>query len=168
MHATASLLRASAPGHAHVLAWRLVIAGGLAIAATDLAYCVLYWSPQGVPPARLLQGIAAGALGPAAFNGGVATVLLGFAFQWLIGCGFVLAYALAAAWSKPLRGHALRFGTAYGLLLYLVMNGVVVPLSAAPQPAHPQLAWMLANVPMFALFGTLAARFALRVLAERR
>ena len=28
------------------------------IAAIDLAYCVLYWSPQGVPPARLLQGIA--------------------------------------------------------------------------------------------------------------
>ena len=72
------------------------LCGGLAIAATDLVYCVLYWSSQGVAPARLLQGIAAGALGKAAFHGGIATAVLGAGFQWLIGCCFVFAYALGA------------------------------------------------------------------------
>jgi hypothetical protein len=80
----------------------------------------------------------------------------------------VLAYALVAERLALLRAHPHRYGIAYGLLLYLLMNGVVLPLSAAPAPRHPQLAWALLNLPMFALFGTIAARFALRSLGRRR
>ena len=144
--------------------WALVLAGGLAIAATDLVYCILFWSPQGIAPLRLLQGIAAGALGRASFDGGAATALLGAGFQWLIGCGFVLAYAMVARHAALLRRHPRRYGVAYGMLLYLVMDRIVVPLSAAPMPAQPNLVWMLCNVPMFAVFGTLAALFARRAL----
>jgi hypothetical protein len=50
------------------------------------------------------------------------------------------------------------------MLLYLVMNNIVVPLSSAPQPAHPNLTWMLANIPMFGLFGTIAALYAQRAI----
>ncbi|MFC5569987.1 hypothetical protein ACFPN1_07950 [Lysobacter yangpyeongensis] len=167
MHASASFSPAGLH-RVHAIAWPLVLCGGLAIALTDFVYCVLYWSPQGVPPARLLQGIAAGALGRAAFHGGTATALLGAGFQWLIGCGFVLAYALVAMHVRLLREHAARFGIAYGLLLYLLMNGIVVPLSAAPTPKHPQLAWMLLSLPAFAVFGTLAAGFAGQALRTRR
>lgn len=167
MHASASLSPASEIGRATSLARPMILYGGLAIAATDLVYCLLYWSPQGLPPLKLLQGIAAGALGRAAFDGGVATALLGAGFQWLIGCCFVLAYAMGASALALLRAHPQRYGIGYGLLLYLVMNGVVVPLSAAPQPEQPQLAWMLLNVPMFALFGVVAARFAMRSLGRR-
>lgn len=149
------------------LAWPLVLAGGLAIAATDLVYCVLFWAPQGVSPMRLLQGIAAGALGPAGFQGGVATALLGAGFQWLIGFGYVLAYALVSRRVALLHVHPQRYGIAYGMLLYLVMNEIIVPLSAAPQPAEPNLAWMLANVPMFALFGVIAAVYARRAVRAR-
>lgn len=160
MNANASCLSAHDLKHAQPMAWRLVVAGGLAIAATDLVYCVLFWSPQGVSPARLLQGIAAGALGRASFHGGLATALLGAGLQWLIGCCQVLAYALAARRLRLLRRHPHRYGIAYGMLLYVLMNTVVVPLSAAPPPVHTNLAWMLANLPMFAVFGTIAALFA--------
>ncbi|GAB3360939.1 hypothetical protein [Lysobacter tyrosinilyticus] len=149
------------------LSWSILLAGGLAIAATDLIYCVLFWSPQGVSPMRLLQGIAAGALGRASFHGGVTTALLGAFFQWLIGFGFVLAYALVARHVSLLRQYPRRYGIAYGMLLYLVMSNLVVPLSAAPKPAHPHITWMLANIPMFAVFGTLAALFACRALRNR-
>lgn len=167
MHASASLSPASDIRRATSLAWPMILYGGLAIAATDLVYCLLYWSPQGLPPLTLLQGIAAGALGRAAFDGGVATALLGAGFQWLIGCCFVLAYAAGASALTQLRVHPRRYGIVYGMLLYLLMNGVVVPLSAAPQPDHPQLAWMLLNIPMFALFGVIGARFAMRALGRR-
>lgn len=146
------------------IAWPAVLYGGLAIAAIDFSYCVLFWSPQGVAPMRILQGIAAGALGKASFSGGAATALLGVGFQWLIASSFVLAYAMVAQRLDVLARHPRRYGIAYGMLLYIVMSRIVVPLSAAPEPAQPNWAWMLANVPMFAVFGTLAALFARRAL----
>lgn len=149
------------------IAWPLVAAGGLAIAAIDLIYCLLFWSTQGVSPVRILQGIAAGALGRASFDGGVATALLGAGFQWFIGACYVLAYALAARRLPLLRMHPHRYGIAYGMLLDLVMSNIVVPLSAAPQPAHPDIAWMLANVPMFGVFGTIAALYARNAIRAR-
>jgi hypothetical protein len=166
MNAIASLSSPAGLRRASI-GWRMVLCGGLAVAATDLVYCLLFWSSQGVAPMRLLQGVAAGALGRAAFQGGVPTALLGAGLQWLIGCAFVLAYALVAQHATLLRTHPRRYGIAYGLLLYLVMNGIVVPLSAAPAPAHPHIAWVLSSVPMFAVFGSIAARFALRALQDR-
>jgi hypothetical protein len=113
---------------------------------------------------RILQGIAAGALGKASFHGGIATALLGAGFQWLIGTCHVLAYALVARRVQPLRMHPRRYGFVYGMLLYLVMSNIVVPLSAAPLPAQPNIAWMLANIPMFGIFGTIAALYARRAI----
>lgn len=167
MNANASYASAHAWNRTGRLAWTTVMAGGLAIAATDLIYCLLFWSSQGVSPMRLLQSVAAGALGRASFHGGVGTAALGAFFQWLIGFGFVLAYALVARHVPLLRQHARRYGIAYGMLLYLVMHNIVVPLSALPKSAHPNLAWTLVNIPMFAVFGTLAALFACRALRNR-
>lgn len=171
MSSTRSLATPAAPQrmarHTGAIAWPVVLRGGLAIAAADLMYCILFWSPQGVPPMRILQGVAAGALGRASFGGGAATALLGASLQWLIGCAFVLAYALVAHRVHLLRRHPHRYGMAYGLLLYAVMDRVVVPLSAYPEPAHPNGLWMLGNVPMFALFGTIAALSARGALRRR-
>lgn len=164
MNANSSYFANHDLSHAGRIAWPLVLAGGLAIAATDLIYCLLFWSTQGVSPMRILQGIAAGALGRASFHGGIATALLGAGFQWFIGACYVLAYALFARRVAPLRLHPRRYGIAYGMLLYLVMSNIVVPLSAAPQPVHPNLVWMLANIPMFGVFGTIAALYATRAI----
>ncbi|MFC5579381.1 hypothetical protein ACFPOA_15315 [Lysobacter niabensis] len=160
--------RGQAARLAESLAWPVVLYGGLAIALIDFCYCVLFWSSQGVAPMRLLQSIAAGALGKASFSGGVATALLGAGFQWFIGTCFVLAYALVAQRLDVLVRHPRRYGIAYGMLLYIVMSRIVVPLSAAQEPAHPNLAWMLANIPMFAVFGTVAAQVARRALRGGR
>jgi hypothetical protein len=167
MNANSSYFATHGLDHAGRITWPLVVAGGLAIAAADLIYCVLFWSTQGVSPVRILQGIAAGALGRASFQGGIATALLGAGFQWFIGACYVLAYAVVARRVMLLRLHPRRYGVAYGMLLYIVMSNIVVPLSAAPQPAHPNLAWMLANIPMFAVFGTIAALYAQRAIRGR-
>ena len=164
MNANSSYFASHRLNHAGGIGWAMVMAGGLAIAATDLIYCVLFWSTRGVSPVRILQSIAAGALGPPSFHGGSATALLGAGFQWLIGACYVLAYALVARRVTLLCLHPRRYGIAYGMLLYLVMNNIVVPLSAAPQPAHPNLTWMLVNIPMFGLFGTIAALYAQRAI----
>ena len=172
MHLSAPFTSAHSYGHATrtagSIAWPAVLYGGLAIAAIGFVYCVLFWSPQGVAPARILQSIAAGALGKASFSGGVATALLGAGFQWLIGTCFVLAYALVAQRLDVRVQPPRRDGIAYGMLLYIVMSRIVVPLSAAPEPAHPNVAWMLTSIPMFAVFGTTAALFARLALRASR
>jgi len=164
MDANSLYFTTRAPGRTGHVAWLLIAAGGLAIAATDLIYCLLFWSIQGVSPMRILQGIAAGALGQASFHGGIATALLGAGLQWLIGACHVLAYAVVARRVAPLRLHPRRYGIAYGMLLYLVMNALVVPLSAAPHPAHPNLSWTMASIPVFGVFGTIAALYATRAI----
>jgi hypothetical protein len=136
--------------------------GGLVIAVVDFLFCLAFWSPMGVDAQRLLQGVAAGLMGRTAFTGGWAAAALGAACMWLIGSGFVAAHAVAASRLDALRLHALRLGPVYGLLLYVVMLRIVVPLSAAPEPGRAQLAWALACLPMFAVFGTLAAVFGAR------
>lgn len=166
MHAGVRFLadpRSAAAGLSRA-AWLTVLCGGLTIAAADLVYCVIWWSPQGVPPSRILQSIATGALGTASYQAGAASVLLGLAFQCFIATMYVVAYTLVASRLDALVRHPLRYGIAYGMFLLLAMNLVVVPLSAAPQPAQPNVAWMLANIPANAVFGMICALTARRAL----
>ena len=136
---------------------RPLLVGGLAIATVDFLFCLAFWTPMGVGAARLLQSVAAGLLGRAAFAGGAGTAMLGACLMVLIGVGFALAYALVARHVPDLRRHARALGPVYGLLLHVLMMEIVVPLSAAPTPVHTPLAWTLASLPMFFVFGTLAS-----------
>ena len=163
-------LSRSFPAPAHARA-RLRLApalltGGAVIALGDFIGCLAFWSPHGVTALRVLQGVAAGLLGADAYHAGVPAAVLGALLQWGIGAAFVLAYAGVARHAPQLLQRP-RHGIAYGLLLYLLMNRVVVPLSAFPQPAQPDPAWMLAGIPMFAGFGLVAALFARSALPAR-
>jgi len=53
-----------------------IFAAGLLADVLDIAAAFVTWVPQGVPPVRILQGIASGLLGPQAFKEGIQTVLL--------------------------------------------------------------------------------------------
>lgn len=113
-------------------AWAWVAVGGLAAGAGDIAFaCIYWWLTNGVPPARILQSVASGLLGKAAYQGGAATALLGLALHFamtlaMAGAYFGAALRLPALWRRAVTGGAL-----YGVLLYGVMNYVVVPLSRA-------------------------------------
>ena len=144
--------------------WSPIALTGLAIGTLDLVFVFSFWGlGYGVPPTRILQSIAAGLQGAAAFQGGGASALLGAA------CHYLIATAMAAAWFgvsarwRRLRRHPWAWGVAYGLALYAVMTWVVVPLSNAP-PAKGQLplAWTLASVAMHALIGVICAVAAAR------
>src|ERR1043165_4701835 len=111
--------------------------GGLldAIYATVLWGFILFDSP-----AAVWQSVAAGLLGKeAAYAGGNATAALGLALHFFIAFVMALVYVLASRRRRVLVARPLLMGVLYGFALYLVMNFVVVPLSAigfhAPSPA---------------------------------
>jgi uncharacterized membrane protein YagU involved in acid resistance len=69
-------------------------------------------------------------LGQASFEGGNATALLGLALHFFIAFVMALVYVRAAHRLPVLTERPLFMGALYGVVLYLVMNFVVVPLSA--------------------------------------
>ena len=62
----------------------VIVAAGLLCGAMDITAAFITWVPKGVSPRRLLQGIASGLLGPAAFRGGLPTTALGLTLHFLI------------------------------------------------------------------------------------
>lgn len=144
-------------------AWRNVITGGLVMGTLDLIFACSFWSlSHGVPPMRILQSIAAGVQGTAAFAGGVSSALLGAACHYFIATTMVLAYYLVGARFATLLQHPVRYGLPYGLLLYATMTWLVVPLSNAPTPKASNPTWTIASIVMHLILGVICAWYARR------
>ncbi|WP_426701047.1 hypothetical protein ACPPVV_17015 [Rhodanobacter sp. Col0626] len=110
----------------------LPVGAGLLLGSLDLVFACTYWNVlHHVPPARILQGIAAGLLGARAFAGGAATVWLGALLHYAIMQAMVFFYVVASRRAPLLVQRPGICGPLYGLLLYAVMTGIVLPLSAA-------------------------------------
>ncbi|GAB3099207.1 hypothetical protein [Lysobacter terrae] len=138
--------------------WFYVVAGGIALATLDLIFAFTFWGAlRGVSPLRILQSIASGLQGKAAFEGGGASALLGLACHYFIALMMVLAYTLVSAHVRMLRRRPVVNGLLYGLLLYGLMSYVVVPLSNAPQPTNAYPPWVAASIIMHAVFGVICA-----------
>ncbi|MFC5569988.1 hypothetical protein ACFPN1_07955 [Lysobacter yangpyeongensis] len=148
--------------------WFHVVLGGFVLATLDLIFACTFWAVlRDVPPVRILQSIAAGVQGEAAFAGGNGSALLGLVCHYFIATTMVLAYTLVAARVRILLQRPLAYGLAYGLLLYVLMSHVVVPLSNAPRPTNVYLPWIVASIIMHAVFGVICAWSARRALPGR-
>jgi hypothetical protein len=93
------------------------------------------------------QAIAAGLIGrSAAFQGGAATWLLGMMLHFLIAFTAAAIYCLASRKLKFLADHWLVSGLFYGVAVFLVMNLVVLPLSALHLAGPYQLRGLIQGI----------------------
>ena len=129
----------------------------LALASADLLFACTFWfSRYHVPPLRILQNIAAGLLGRRAFLGGGGTAALGALLHYAIMGAMVSVYVLASRRSRALVARPWQYGSLYGLVLFVVMNLIVVPLSAAPKaPVVPS--WVVSSVVVHVVIGLVIA-----------
>jgi hypothetical protein len=130
--------------------WAL-LAGTFAVGVLDLLDAVVFFGLRGVEPIRIFQGIASGLLGRAAFSGGRAAAALGIALHFFIAFAIVLVFHLAAKRLPVLTRAPFWSGILYGVAVYLVMNRVVLPLSAAAS-SRPSGA-VLVNGVLIHMFG---------------
>jgi hypothetical protein len=86
-----------------------------------------------VRPVRVFQFIASGILGPKAFHGGLTTAMLGCLLQLSIATGAAAIYYVFALKLKVLLKRPFVFGPVFGLAVFVFMQNLVVPLSAAPR-----------------------------------
>ena len=113
---------------------RWVVLGGAVGATFDIVYAILFTSWRGIPPERLLQTVASGLLGKAAYDGGWPVAMLGLGLHYaIVIVAAALFYAVARRWAW-LREEPVTAGLAYGVAIYGFMNFVVLPLSAYPYP----------------------------------
>jgi len=108
-----------------------ILWGGTACGVLDITAAFVVYGWFGLRPVRLLQGIAAGLLGPRAFEGGLATAAMGLLCHFVIAFGAATAYFAMSRGVRFLVDHAVLSGVLYGVAVYFFMNRIVVPLSAA-------------------------------------
>jgi hypothetical protein len=114
--------------------------GGLIAGTLDLTgACVVSWLRAGVAPQRVMQSVASGLLGPDAYTGGAKTAVLGVALHFLIATTWTVVFYLASRVLRFLIEWPVTMGLLYGVVVYLFMNFVVLPLSAFRQRTPPTL-----------------------------
>lgn len=101
----------------------IAVGGGIAGTLDLLQACILFgWD---IPLA-----IAGGLLGPAAFQGGAGTYVLGVVLHFLIACSAAAVYYGASLKLGFLKEHPLVCGLFFGAAVEDVMRFIVLPLSA--------------------------------------
>ena len=143
-----------------------MLAAGLVAGVLDIVNAIAFWRLYaGTSATTILQSVAAGLLGKEAFAGGAATAALGLLMHLLIMCAMAAVYGLAARRWRWMLERPVLAGIGYGLLTWVAMNHVVVPLSRASAPPFI-LPWfvdgLLAHLLLVGLLFAVVARLALR------
>jgi hypothetical protein len=90
------------------------------------------------PLISVSQYVASGAIGNAAFAGGLATAVLGLILDFIMTTIMAGVFVLSVDRILLLRQHIIPGSILYGIGVFIVMNFIVLPLSAAPAlPAPP-------------------------------
>jgi hypothetical protein len=112
-------------------AFAILVGGGIA-ATCDIIYAIVYSSIRGVAAERVLQSVASGLLGQPTYEGGATTAALGLCLHY--GMAFLIAaiFWFASRRLRFMTERAVVAGLLYGVVVYVVMNFVVIPLSAFP------------------------------------
>jgi hypothetical protein len=130
-------------------------AGGVVAGLLDLWAAALI---NGVTLDVIMRAVARGLLGAEAMQGGTSTAVLGLVLHVLMSLLIAAIYGAATLPLPVLLRRWVLFGVLFGLGVFVVMNYVVVPLSAIGRPpAFHSLAFALQHVLAMVGFGLIIA-----------
>jgi hypothetical protein len=111
-------------------ALRTILLAGFVAGTLDIlgAIFVYVYIMNVTTTARLLQGIARGAFGKSAFQGGMSMALAGLAFHFIIAFSFTVFYFFVFQLIPFLKKQRIISGLVYGIFVWCVMNLAVLPL----------------------------------------
>jgi len=145
---------------------RAILTGGALGGLLDILFAIGFAGYNGMPPERLLQVVASGALGKAAFTGGMPAAAFGLACHFALSFVWMAIFFFAARRIPALAGKPLLAAVGYGLLVFFTMRLIVLPLSAFPRPVtFNAFSWgmdILSHIFLFSLPIVWATRKVLR------
>jgi hypothetical protein len=118
-------------------ALRSVLLGGFLAGLADFIYPTLRTVLAGNPWTQPWKGVAGGLLGQAARDGGMEVVLLGMALHWFICISAAFILYLVVSRVRWLPRQWLLLAVIHGIAVLLVMNYVILPLSAIGRSIYP-------------------------------
>jgi hypothetical protein len=123
----------------HPAVWKVIAGATLLVGTLDISDAFIFYGLRGVPPIRILQGIASGIYGRPALGMGRRSALVGLICHFFIAFCATSVFMLAAR-KLPLARHPWLYGGLFGVALYCVMNYIVLPLTKVPpRPPFPPL-----------------------------
>lgn len=144
-----------------------VLVGGFVAGALDIVYAIIFYGFRGIPAVRILQSVASGLLGSDAYRGGWSTASLGFFLHFFIAFSAAAVFYAASRHWPILSQRVLVSGVLFGVVVYVVMNVIVLPLSAYPHklsfPPLILITGLLAHMFLFGLPIAMATRHAARL-----
>jgi hypothetical protein len=132
MNASATALRTPPPTSTLFT----ILAGGAIAGTLDIAFAFTFAGVHGASPLRVLQFIASGLLGRDSFAYGWWSGALGAVCHYTILTVAASLYLLASRRLTTLARHPFICGPLFGVAIYLVMNFIIVPLSAVQSRSH--------------------------------
>ncbi len=123
---------ARAPIIAFGASWtlRTIVIGGAVVGVLDAVDGVAFFGlTAGNNPIQVLQYIASGVLGSAAFSGGLASAGLGALIHFGLALGFTAAFVLAWSRVEVIRRDWVIAGLAWGAAVWALMSLLVLPHS---------------------------------------
>ncbi len=115
---------------------RMILGIGLFAGALDITDNLIFNQIRGITPKMVFQYIASGVLGMKSFQGGLATVALGIVLHFVIALIWTGVFYAASCKFAILLRRPVMSGLLYGGAVYLLMNFIVLPLSAVPHRAN--------------------------------
>ncbi len=122
-------------GRAPTGAWATIIIAGGTAGAIDFLYASTMTVMAGQPATRAWMGVAAALFGKSmVIEIGTPMAAVGAALHFLITISAAAIFYVAAVRQPLLLKHRLVSGVAFGILFFLAMNYVIVPLSLIGRP----------------------------------
>lgn len=108
---------------------RAIVVGALLAGTLDIGAAAII---NNVSPVLIAKFIASGVLGKSSFSIGAPAASAGLLIQWAMSLVIATIYWFVTARLRSLRARWWLGGLLAGVVIYLVMNFIVMPLSAAP------------------------------------
>ncbi|MGB7356451.1 MAG: hypothetical protein WBD06_22300, partial [Acidobacteriaceae bacterium] len=109
---------------------RAILYATLVVGVLDASDGVVFLGLHGQNPIQVLQYIASSLLGPRSVSDGLASAVLGLVLHFAVALVVAAIYILASRRVAVLRTQWVLFGLMYGVAVWVVMNLVVLPLTA--------------------------------------
>lgn len=108
--------------------WKTVILTGLIVGTLDMLGAIIVYKAD---PGPMFRFIASGAFGAGtAFSGGTVMVVWGVTFHYIIAFAWTILFFFVYPSLPILWKNKYITGALYGLLIWVIMNKVVIPISA--------------------------------------
>ncbi|MBC7828543.1 MAG: hypothetical protein H7122_12405 [Chitinophagaceae bacterium] len=146
----------------------ILLAGLLAGFLDGAAASVSYYINTGNNPTRVFQYIASAVFGKQAYSGGMGMVVWGLVFHFVIALAFAAVFFVVYPVLFRIIKNRIVIGVVYGLMVWVIMSLVVVPLTKAAQFAFNLQAAIIGMLILVFMVGIPIALIVHRYFAIRK